>query len=256
MSQIINANATPKLLPEPLITLGHSFELFNYSSMNIDAYMESDFAYTLNGDTIVQKAINWANEPVKIGVSMPPGDWSFFLNNSPMIFLDFYSSNKRERKKEIRTDNKEQYFKHPPNIGERGAEPLNRERTNFSGGYNPSKQHPTRPLITEYNFYQTQPYTDQIISIDPHHLYKEPKVTPFTDFSVLPQPEGSMNGMLKFSKGGSMKQPFVCYFACIDPKDERSVLRGTYSKVMYIQPKLGNFRDGRFYFDYMVKFGY
>lgn len=248
-------------IPTPLVNLGNNYELQHKSTDDITLFMNTRHDYVTFHNEIKTvtnlKGYKFANDKINVGVSLPNGDWSKFLDNTPMIFIDFYHTSKREVSK---GDGKQQGYKHTPNYTEGVLEVLNRSSlgVNFGGGALFGINTPK--LQTEFNFTKTSPYDDEIISIAPNKLYQN------GDSLVLPLSLSiwlNGSGKLRFNKSfkhfqiNHYKQPFVVYFACIDPDNPRNIIRGDYSKVMYIQPKIGTFADlDKYVYDWKVKFGF
>lgn len=252
-NEAIYTNPT-NAIPTPIISLGENYVLQHNRNMSINDLMTNTYASTSKGNSISQTGNDWANSDINIGIAFGNDNYDFFLANKPMIFLEVYSP-KGNRKRKIGSNkgdfNASQWI-HPTNAnGE-----LNRNGSNYGNGT-------VSTLITEWDLIVNEAYTNQQVDINPKGFY--------VNFNNLPQRKVDWsfdNGkQLKYiHRGGfatgnlnkvlSYKQSIRFRFACIDPRDNKSVILGNFSEKIILSPKGGYFGgDNEYYwYDFQANF--
>ena len=238
-----------KTLSVPIVTTGYHYELQHTRNNDIDGFITSTFYDKLNN--ITQTGVDFANQNIKVGISLPAGDHSFFLSNSPMIFLELLDS-KIKRSKGNRGDKAASQWVHPCSFG--GAVNNNSDPNTNRGRNTGGDGQPLNSLITEFKFVNTESFQDQIIEIAQKQFYNDPSVVmpeSKVDWSLNP----TRRGLRKMSRRGiyspesnayvvtSYTQPIRFRFVCIDPTDpsKRNLIYGPPSEEYYISPKGGYF---------------
>lgn len=236
-------------LPQPILNKGYHYELQHSSGADIDGFITSTFYDRLNN--ITQTGADFANQDIKIGVSLPAGDNSFFLENTPMIFMEVFDS-KLRRSNKNKGDKAGSQWVHPCNF----EKALNNNTDPITGkGRNVAGNGPTlNKLVTEYDFTNTEPFQDLIISVRQKQFYNDPNLSMperKVDWSI----NNYNRSLKKLSRSGaptgvgptvvtSYTQPIRFRFVCIDPTDpsKRNLIYGPPSETLLISPKGGYFK--------------
>lgn len=240
-------------VPIPIITLGSNYILQHKLTDSITTFINTNYSSTNYGfPQVTQDGNAWANDNLKVGISYVDDnkDYSLFLNQRPMVFLEVLNQNKKSNGKGRL---KRPQWTHPPNY--KGA--LNRTSTNYGGGDASS-------LKTEWDFTSLKPFIETEIEINPQGFYKQNPTLPqrWVDFvfnsannlkwqrSNALTPTGNGNFAVN-----TFKQAIRFRFGHLD-KDGRSIILGEPSEVLIFSPKWGYFQneDDTYIYDWKLSF--
>lgn len=241
-----------KTIPTPIISLGSNYVLQHTRADSIVTFMANNHSRS-NKDPfgpLTQDGNTWANDDILVSLSFSNGDNSYFLSNTPMIFMEVLKDTGSLT--HGRPRNNTQWI-HPPN--DLGS--LNRTNTNYGGG-TPSN------LNTEWDLLTLTPFSEQVVVIEQRKFYRNPTIT-------LPQDKttfvSTSANLLKFRRSlmalsnsiyvvNNFIQPIRFRYAIIDPNNINGVILGEPSEVLLVYPKSGYFavEDDSYFYDWSVKF--
>ena len=241
------------LLPIPILSLGENYTLQHRRSEDFNTFIAGTYGSSpdTQGGGLSQDGTTWANDRLKVGVSFMDGDWDFWLENKPMVFIEVL--NRRAKSNDSKRPSRPQWT-HPVSIG--GA--LNRTTTNYGGG-------DANGLITEWDMATPRPFVENIIEIVQQSLYTNTSISlpqRWVDFVL------DSGNQLRFQRGyyrtptgnwnyvlNTFTQPIRFRFACIDPNDGRSIILGNPSEELVISPKWGHFnpQNDTYIYDWQIR---
>lgn len=240
-------------IPTPIIGLGNNFFLQHQrNTLDITTFSNTNFTRSSRREvgTLTQIGSDWANDTLKVTLSYAKNeDYSFFLSNKPMIFLEVLNNYNRVTNRQRNLS----MWSHP--VNSLGA--LNRTGSNYGGG-DPSS------LTTEWDFIPTEEFKDQTIELNFKWFQRSGVTLPYRLVDYV------TNGgnQLKYQRGyalvptgsgdrviNTFQQPIRFRFGYIDPTNNKSVHLGEPSEVLYISPKWGRFDldDDTYVYDYQIK---
>lgn len=241
-------------LPTPILGLGENYFLTNNRIQDFNTFITTNYSssnYKIGG-SVNQDGTAWANDALKISISYEPNDFTTWLENKPMIFLEVLDQTSKKNKNGRYS---KPQWGHPVNKDGQ----LNRTRSNYGGG-------DVSTLTTEWDFTPTKPFTEEQIQIQPQGFYYDVSIAlpirwvefvTTTRYSLKWQTTGRLvptgNGN---STINTFVQPIRFRFGYIDPKDGRSVILGKPSEQLFVSPKWGHFNpdDDTYVYDWQIRF--
>ncbi len=243
-----------KLIPRPILHLGVNYFLQHQRSFDINSFMSNSYNSSNYSQipTITQTGADWANDNLKVGISYAHGDYTFFKENTPMVFLEV--DNKNGKSNYNKHLNRTQWT-HPVNIG--GT--LNRVGSSYGGG------DAVTGLTTEWDFTATE-FQDQVIELNQKLFYRDNTITlPLSKVDFVTNVQNTLK--YQNSRYGSsvlpgiynvntFYQPIRFRFGIIDPEDGKSIILGEPSDELLLGVKGGYFepQDDYYYYDWTLKF--